>query len=88
MVYVLGHGPFFIMPTKGDWKVMFNTVNDGWGTGKYDATNDALTLTVKPAESVMENIPPLKENPTTKWKNTLNSKDVKEIASKALLHNK
>jgi len=34
---------------------------------------------LKPAESVMENIPPLKENPTTKWKNTLNSKDVKEI---------
>lgn len=39
---------FFIIPTKGDWKVMFNTVIDGWGTGKYDATNDALTLTVKP----------------------------------------
>lgn len=45
---------FFITPTKGEWKVMFNTVIDGWGTGKYDATNDALTLMVKPTESAMQ----------------------------------
>jgi hypothetical protein len=45
---------FFITPTKGDWKVMFNTVIDGGGTSKYDAANDALSLTVKPLEGVMQ----------------------------------
>lgn len=40
---------FFLTPSKeGDWKVIFNSVVDGWGTGKYDAANDVLTLTAKP----------------------------------------
>jgi Protein of unknown function (DUF2911) len=45
---------FFITPTKTDWKVMFNSVIDGWGTGKYKAENDVLTLTVKPGSGIMQ----------------------------------
>ena len=45
---------FFITPTKGDWKIMFNNVTDGWGTGKYDVKNDMLALTVKPEAGVMK----------------------------------
>tara|TARA_B100000809_G_scaffold110943_1_gene109531 strand:- start:2358 stop:3263 length:906 start_codon:yes stop_codon:yes gene_type:complete len=45
---------FFITPAKGAWKVMFNTVVDGWGTGNYDVKNDALTLKVKPTNTELQ----------------------------------
>lgn len=43
---------FFAIPTEGDWTVIFNTVIDGWGEGKYDKANDALTLTTTPAKGI------------------------------------
>lgn len=42
----------FIKPTKEVWYVMFNTVIDGWGTGKYEEENDKLILKVTPKEGV------------------------------------
>jgi hypothetical protein len=58
---------FFITPVKGDnWKVMFNSVTDGWGAGKYEAANDKLTLSIKPMESnLRESLSYTFENITT-----------------------
>lgn len=39
---------FHTIPSKGDWIVIFNKVNNEWGSFKYDAANDALRVTVKP----------------------------------------
>ncbi len=39
------------IPGEKEWKIMFNTVNDQWGSYKYDATKDVATLTVKPVEA-------------------------------------
>jgi hypothetical protein len=40
----------FTIPAKDDakWTVMFNSVVDGWGEGKYVKTNDVLTVSVDP----------------------------------------
>lgn len=38
----------FTIPTKGDWTIMFNSVIDGWGEGKYDKKNDVLVVSVTP----------------------------------------
>ena len=35
----------------GEWTVIFNTVNDGWGSYKYDESKDALRIMVKPVEA-------------------------------------
>jgi hypothetical protein len=46
---------FFITPIKSaDWKVMFNSVIDGWGTGKYDESNDVLALTSNPIKGMYQ----------------------------------
>ena len=39
---------FFVTPSKGEWTVMFNSAIDGWGTGKYEAANNVVTLKVEP----------------------------------------
>lgn len=45
----------FMIPVKGgDWTVMFNSVTDGWGTGKYDKANDVLTLSTTPIKGMYE----------------------------------
>ncbi len=36
---------------KSEFKIMFNKVNDAWGSYAYDAAQDALVITVKPVES-------------------------------------
>ncbi|MCG8306558.1 MAG: DUF2911 domain-containing protein [Cytophagales bacterium] len=36
---------------KDEFKIMFNEVNDSWGSYSYDASKDVLSITVKP-ESV------------------------------------
>ncbi len=41
----------FMMPGKDRWEIMFNTVTDGWGTGKYDPKNNVLTMKVTPTEA-------------------------------------
>lgn len=44
-----GRYSFFLIPTNGDWTVIFNTVADQWGAFRYDSSKDALRFTVKPA---------------------------------------
>ena len=36
------------IPTKGEWTIIFNKVNNEWGSFKYDAKQDALRVTAKP----------------------------------------
>ena len=36
---------------KSEFKIMFNKVNDAWGSYAYDASKDALVITVNPVES-------------------------------------
>jgi len=42
---------FHTIPSKDDWVVIFNKVNNEWGSFKYDQKNDALRVTVKPVWS-------------------------------------
>ena len=43
-----GRYALFLIPSEGEWTVVFNKVADQWGAYKYDAKNDALRVTVKP----------------------------------------
>lgn len=36
------------IPGKDEWKIIFNKVNNEWGSFKYDEKQDALRVTVKP----------------------------------------
>lgn len=45
---------FFTFPGKTDWKVVLNSVTDGWGEGKYDEKNNVLTTTVKAGKGIMQ----------------------------------
>ena len=44
-----GRYALFLIPTEGDWTVVFNKVADQWGAFKHDAASDVLRVTVKPA---------------------------------------
>ncbi len=35
-----------MIPSEDEWTVIFNKVNDSWGSYAYDATQDALRVTV------------------------------------------
>lgn len=67
------------VPGKTDWKVHFNTVTDGWGTGKYDAANDVLVISVKPASCEMtesmemgfSDLKPTSANMYLRWEKTM-----------------
>ena len=37
-----------MIPSETTWVVIFNKVNDGWGSYKYDQSQDALRVTVTP----------------------------------------
>jgi hypothetical protein len=37
-----------MIPSETTWLVIFNKVNDGWGSFKYDQSQDALRITVTP----------------------------------------
>jgi len=39
------------IPSEGDWKIMFNTDNDKWGSYQYNEENDALQIMVTPVEA-------------------------------------
>jgi hypothetical protein len=41
----------FTVPGEGSWEIVFNKVANQWGAFKYDAVEDALRVTVTPAES-------------------------------------
>lgn len=40
-----------IIPEKDSWVIAFNSVNNSWGSFRYDAGNDVLRVTVKPVEA-------------------------------------
>lgn len=46
---------FFVIPTEGDWTVIFNKVPNQWGAFKYDQAQDALRVNVKPKKSAALN---------------------------------
>jgi hypothetical protein len=43
-----GRYALFLIPSEGDWTVVFNKTADQWGAYKYDSKQDALRVTVKP----------------------------------------
>lgn len=42
---------FFVIPGQNEWTIIFNKVSNQWGAFKYDSTQDALRVTVKPRKS-------------------------------------
>jgi hypothetical protein len=44
---------FFAIPTATTWTIIFNKVAKQWGAYKYDESQDALRVTVKPKASAM-----------------------------------
>jgi len=66
-----------MLPGEGEFKIMFNIVNDSWGSYAYDAEKNTLTITVKPVASEQTEwlefgFGELSENGTTaylKWSN-------------------
>lgn len=46
-----GKYSLFTIPSEGDWTVIFNKVANQWGHFRYDAGEDALRVTVTPAEA-------------------------------------
>jgi hypothetical protein len=40
---------FHVIPTEESWTLVFNKVNNAWGSFSYDEAEDALRVTVKPA---------------------------------------
>jgi hypothetical protein len=46
---------FFTIPNTNEWTIIFNKVPNQWGAFKYDATQDALRVTVKPKKSKVFN---------------------------------
>ncbi|TFF34341.1 DUF2911 domain-containing protein [Mucilaginibacter psychrotolerans] len=44
---------FFAIPTETTWTIIFNKVAKQWGAYKYDESQDALRVTVKPVASAM-----------------------------------
>lgn len=48
-----GRYALFLIPTEGDWTVVFNKVAEQWGAFKHDPASDALRVTVKPAAHAM-----------------------------------
>ena len=45
-----GKYSLFTVPSDGDWTVIFNKVANQWGHFRYDEGEDALRVTVTPAE--------------------------------------
>jgi hypothetical protein len=44
---------FFLIPSKGKWTVIFNSVPNQWGAFKYDSTKDVLRVMVKARKAAM-----------------------------------
>ncbi|MEO8195362.1 MAG: DUF2911 domain-containing protein [Thermoanaerobaculia bacterium] len=44
-----GRYALFLIPSEGEWTVVFNKIADQWGAFKHDPASDALRVTVKPA---------------------------------------
>jgi hypothetical protein len=50
---VISAGKYSIhmIPSESTWVVIFNKVNDAWGSYKYDQSQDALRVTVSPVKA-------------------------------------
>jgi hypothetical protein len=48
-----GSYSFFLIPTKGEWTVIFNKVADQWGAFEYNEAEDALRFKIKPQSHPM-----------------------------------
>ena len=46
-----GKYAFFVIPNEKEWTIIFNKTAGQWGAYKYDATQDALRVSVKPRKS-------------------------------------
>jgi tetratricopeptide (TPR) repeat protein len=44
-----------MIPTEGDWTVVFSRMHTAWGSFSYDQSEDALRITVKPQPTEMHN---------------------------------
>jgi hypothetical protein len=56
-----------MIPTNSDWTVIFSKEADAWGSFSYDEKEDALRLTVKPAEiPIVERLAFTMDDPTDK----------------------
>jgi hypothetical protein len=42
---------FHLIPGKDEWTIIFNKVNNEWGSYKYDAKQDQLRVTAKPVKA-------------------------------------
>ncbi len=42
------------IPNKDEWTIIFNKVNNEWGSFKYDAKQDQLRVTVKPLKAELQ----------------------------------
>jgi len=40
-----------MIPSETTWVVIFNKMNDGWGSYKYDESQDALRVTITPVKA-------------------------------------
>lgn len=45
---------FHIIPNKDEWTIIFNRVNDSWGSFSYKQENDQLRITAKPQTVEMQ----------------------------------
>ncbi|SDL50482.1 Protein of unknown function [Catalinimonas alkaloidigena] len=46
-----GKYSFFTIPGEKEWTIVFNKVAEQWGAYKYDQSEDALRVTVKPKKA-------------------------------------
>jgi hypothetical protein len=46
-----GKYAFFTIPGENEWTIIFNNVPGQWGAFKYDQSQDALRVTVKPQKA-------------------------------------
>lgn len=49
-----GKYSILMIPSEKDWVVIFNKVNEGWGSYDYDEAQDALRVTVTPVKAPFE----------------------------------
>lgn len=70
-----GKYSFFTIPTAGAWTVVFSSQTDLWGTNDYDASKDALRVTVTPTSGeavewmrfTFENLSPNSADLVLRW---------------------
>ena len=49
-----GRYGFHVIPTEGEWTVIFSSMADAWGSYFYDASEDVLRVTARPREGAMQ----------------------------------